>query len=124
MNAPDVDGKPAEPRDEAVERARINAETAKIGWVQLQRFFAQGIAVAVMPELDLVEVAWQMSQDNSEQIEDWMGAGRVQRVTDAQAQEWLDANALMWCVVVKPWVLVQPVLAEGVAERGDEPAAG
>ena len=38
----------------------------------------------------------------------------------------------MWCVVVKPWVLVQPVLADdiaediadGIAERDDDSAAG
>ena len=30
----------------------------------------------------------------------------------AQAREWLEANALMWAVVVKPWVLVQPILKD------------
>jgi len=28
---------------------------------------------------------------------------------DIQAIEWLESDAIMWCVVVKPWVLVQPV---------------
>ena len=96
--------------DEAVERARINGETAKIAWSELQRFFAQGNAIAVMPGLDLVEVAYQMSVDNKAQIERWMEAGQVGPVTDAQAMEWLDANALMWAAVIRPWVLVQPVL--------------
>ena len=40
----------------------------------------------------------------------WTRAGRVGPVTDEQAREWLDANALMRAVVVKPWVLVQPRL--------------
>lgn len=98
--------------DELVERARINAETAKIAWQELQRFFAQGHAITVSPELDLVDVAWEMSQDNRTLIEVWVAAGKVGQVTDAQAIEWLEANALMWCVVVRPWVLVQPVLSE------------
>lgn len=98
--------------DEAAERARINAETAKIGWKELQRFFAQGSAVAVSPELDLVDVAYQMSCDNKAQLEIWMEHGQVCPVSDAQALEWLAANVLMWSVVVRPWVLVQPVLQD------------
>lgn len=106
-----MNAQPTEGRSTAeVERARLNGETAKIAWFELQRFFAQGNAVAVSPQLDLVEVAYQMSCDNTAQVEDWMSAGLVGPVSDAQALEWLNANALMWSVVVRPWVLVQPVL--------------
>jgi hypothetical protein len=96
--------------DEVSTRDKINAETSKIAWQELQRFFAQGHAVAVSPELDLVDVAYQMSFDNKAVLEGWMQAGQVGQVTDAQALEWLEANALMWSVVIRPWVLVQPAL--------------
>lgn len=95
-----------------IELARINAETAKIAWRELQRFFAQGKAVEVSPELDIVAVAYELSIDNQKQFQSWMAAGQVGVVTDAQAQEWYDANALMWTVVVRPWVLVQPILQD------------
>jgi len=93
-------------------RSRILGETAKIGWGELQRFFAAGHAVAVVPELDLVEVAYQMSQDNDQLVAEWLASGRVRGVSDAQAIEWLAANALMWTVVIRPWVLVQPVISK------------
>ena len=80
--------------------------------MELQRFFAGGKAVAVAPELDLVDVAYQVSIDNKAAVESWLSSGRVGRVSDEQAREWLQANALMWAVVVKPWVLVQPVLRD------------
>ncbi len=51
-----------------------------------------------------------MSADNKDQIKEWMEAGQVSRVSDAQASGWYDANALVWAVVVRPWVLVQPIL--------------
>ena len=106
--------------DEELDRARINSETAKIAWKDLQRFFAKGTAVFVSPGLDLVDVAWQLSADNKEQIESWLGTGGLGRVSDAQAREWFDANALMWAVVVKPWVLVQPILKRpGASESSD-----
>ena len=92
------------------DRASINAETAKIAWVELQRFFAQGHAIAVSPRLDLVEVAYQMACDNKQQLMSWTEAGEVGPVSDAQASEWFEANALMWAVVIRPWVLVQPIL--------------
>jgi hypothetical protein len=34
---------------------------------------------------------------------------RVARVSDEQAKAWLDADASLWTVVVKPWLLVQPI---------------
>jgi hypothetical protein len=93
-------------------RVRILAETAKIAWKDLQRYFAQGVVVMVKPGLDLVDVAYEVTRDNEEQVKHWMEAGKVQNVSDNQAREWLEANALMWAVVVKPWVLVQPVISK------------
>ena len=98
--------------DEALERARIHSETAKIAWKELQRFFAQGYAIFVSPDLDLVDVAWEISCDQKAPLEAWMAENKVGQVSDAQAVEWAEADALMWCVVVRPWVLVQPLLSE------------
>jgi hypothetical protein len=100
---------PEPDNDEAVERARINSETAKIAWNELQRFFAQGHAIFVAPDLDLVDVAWEISCNQKAPLEAWMADSKVGQVSDAQALEWLEADALMWCVVIRPWVLVQPV---------------
>jgi len=91
---------------------RILAETAKIAWKELQRFFAQGAVVLVKPGLSLVDVAYEVTWDNEQQVKRWMESGKLQSVSDDQAREWLEANALMWAVVVKPWVLVQPVMNE------------
>ncbi len=92
-----------------ISRIKINLETSKIAWKELQRFFAGGKALVASADLDLVEVAYQMSEDNVEQIQQWAMAGKLVRVPDEQAREWLEADALVWAVVVKPWVLVQPV---------------
>ncbi len=88
-------------------RAKMNLETARIGWKELQRFFASGGAIYVSGELDLVEVAFQVAEDNKQQVMAWMEAGHVARVTDEQALAWYEADADMWAVVVSPYVLVQ-----------------
>ena len=61
----------AEQGKREIELARINAETAKIAWHELQRFFAQGKAVEVSPELDIVAVAYELSVDNQKQFQSW-----------------------------------------------------
>lgn len=91
-----------------LEKAKVNLETSAIPWVELQRFFAAGLAISVTADLDLVEVAYQFSQDNKAQVEEWLSAGRVGHVSDQQASAWIAENATVWAVVVKPWVLVQP----------------
>lgn len=88
-------------------RASLNMETARIAWKELLRFFAAGAVIAVSEDLDLVEVAIQISNDNKALIEQWMSEKRVDKVSDAQAKDWLDTGASLWTVVVRPWILVQ-----------------
>jgi hypothetical protein len=88
-------------------RAELNRETARISWTELLRFFAAGAVIAVSEELDLIEVAIQISNDDKAQVEEWMIEKRVDKVSDAQAKDWLETDAALWTVVVRPWILVQ-----------------
>lgn len=89
--------------------AKINFETAQIRWHELQRFFATGNAIAVDKTLDLIQVAGVIARDEATQLKLWMEAGLVDAVKDQQAQAWYDKDAVVWAVVIKPWVLVQSV---------------
>ena len=93
--------------DICLEKTKVNLETSKIPWVELQRFFAGGLAIAVGEELDLVEVAYQFAADNKTLVANWLDSGAVAKVSDQQAQDWLDNQRSVWAVVVKPWILVQ-----------------
>ena len=87
----------------------IHAGTAKIAWSELQRFFAAGKAIHVAYDLDLVEVALQISGDNTGAVKQLMDSGKLAPVSDDQARYWIDSDASVWAVVVKPWVLVQDI---------------
>jgi hypothetical protein len=95
--------------DHASLHDRINSETARYPWRELQRFFASGAVVAVAPDLDLVEVAISIAKDDTVAVRQWMAEQRIGRVSDLQAQAWLEADAQLWTVVIKPWILVQQV---------------
>ncbi len=90
-----------------IAKEKVNLETSQIPWKELQRFFANGTAVFVAPDLDLVDVAYQFYLDNKDQVSLWMQNNQVTLVTDQQALNWLESDADVWAVVVKPWILVQ-----------------
>jgi len=90
-----------------IAREKVNLETSKIAWKELQRFFASGSAVFVASSLDLVDVAYQFSIDNKIRVAQWLKNNQIALVSDKQAIKWLKEDAEVWAVVVKPWILVQ-----------------
>ena len=92
---------------EAIEREKLNQETSQIAWHELQRFFATGQAISVSTDLDLIDAAYAVSQNDAAQVEQWITDGKLMPVSDSQAIDWLAADMMLWTVVVKPWVLVQ-----------------
>ena len=88
-------------------RAKLNSETAVIGWMELQRQHAAGKVIQVGSALDLVDVAVQLATDNGAKIETWIKSGDIEVVQDKQAAAWVVVNQSLWAIVVSPWVLVQ-----------------
>lgn len=88
-------------------KAKIISETARINWLELQKFYAAGSVISVAPELDLVEVAFAFSRDDKAQVAGWLASGSVGRTSEQQAQQWYQQKAELWAVVISPWILVQ-----------------
>ena len=96
------------PENDTELRAKINLETARLPWAELERHFAQGTVVYVSEELDLIDVAVRISHDDKTSIAAWMAEGKIGKVSDMQAQTWAQSDALLWTSVVNPFILVQP----------------
>lgn len=88
-------------------RRKLNLETARLPWSELQRHFASGAMVYVSDDLDLIEVAVRIAQDDKDVVAQWMDEKRIAKVADKQAKMWFDLDASLWAVVVRPWILVQ-----------------
>ena len=91
--------------------AKLNGETAKIEWHQLQKHYASGSVIAVSVGFDLINAAIALHQDDTGQIKQWLAQGLIAEVTDTQAQRWYDDNILVWALVIPPFVLVQETKA-------------
>jgi hypothetical protein len=87
--------------------ARLNTETARISWQELEQHFARGILMTVSPALDLVLVGAHMIHDDKIVIDAWLETGELRKTTDDDARKWSVGEPVLWAVVVAPWVLVQ-----------------
>jgi hypothetical protein len=92
-------------------RAKLNLETAQLGWPELERHFARGVVIKVAPGMDLVDAALQVAENNTATVDAWLTEGRIARAEMSDAEDWHARQPVFWAVVVAPWVLVQETLA-------------
>ena len=88
---------------------KLHSETAKIFWLDLQPYFANGSLLAVDNSLDLIKVAVEFAEDNADQLKDKIESGLICAPSNDQARAWYADNTNFWAVVVAPFVLVQLV---------------
>ena len=86
---------------------KLYSETAQISWLELQRFFAQGLVMNVDSSLDLPKVAVMFAEDNSKELALLVESEQVMAPSNEQARIWFEQRAELWSVVVAPFVLVQ-----------------
>ena len=84
-------------------------QTSKIAWSELQRFFAAGKVFMLVDEMDLVHTATKMVEDDLGFVIALQEQKKIQAITDEQAKKLYQEEAEVWCVVVRPFVLVQEV---------------
>ncbi|WP_019529986.1 DUF2288 domain-containing protein [Dasania marina] len=89
---------------------KLNRETSKINWHELQKFYASGAVIAVAPGMDLIDVAVQISADNKTAVSQWLADASISQVSEEQAQSWYEQEQMHWALVIAPWVLVQPIV--------------
>lgn len=87
-------------------------ETATMPWKELMRHFASGTVIVADKELDLIEVAACIANDDKTAVKKWMAENQLLKVSDTQARAWLEQDAVLWAVVVKPFILVQEKKAQ------------
>ncbi|WP_395376654.1 DUF2288 family protein [Marinicella sp. W31] len=91
--------------EDALERLR--KECAEISYLEIQKFFAKGVILVVHKEVNLIDVAYKIHQDDADTIGQLMDKGRLVRAHDAHAKRWHEEKTQFNAVTVAPWLLVQ-----------------
>lgn len=86
---------------------KLNGETAKLSWKELEPHFARGVVVRVNEGLDLVQIAISFIRDDRAKVEELMKSEQISSATDNDAIRWTEQQPTFWAVVVAPWVLIQ-----------------
>ena len=83
---------------------KLSSEVHHMTWSFLQPHAQRGALFWVDSTLDLVQVAWAISQDHLSLVETWLTEGLVQKASDKPL-----ADALAYrFIIVQPYVLASP----------------
>lgn len=85
----------------------LHLETAKIPWTELQRFFAGGKLLLLDSGEDMLKVAASLVANDVERLQELISNSLLVHPSDEKAKQWVSEDALLWAVVLNPWVLVQ-----------------
>ncbi|MDB4989176.1 MAG: hypothetical protein JWN04_4354 [Myxococcaceae bacterium] len=97
----------ADPSDSPL-RAKLRSEVLPASWPELLYQFARGGLFLVRPEVDLLEVAEAMANDDRPRIEQLLASAALRRASDDDARAFQATPELrLQFVIVQPWVVAQ-----------------
>ncbi len=88
-------------------RKTLEADSGELKWQELEPHFARGVVRIVSNDLNLIDVAIDIVQNNIDIISEKLSTNNLSEPNDSQATLWHKDNAGFLCVVVAPFVLIQ-----------------
>lgn len=91
-------------------RDKLAGEVATAGWALLEPHFRRDALFVVADELDLVDAAVAIADNDVATVQRWIEEQRLVRPTPEQAERWArKGHPGFRLVIVQPFVLVQPL---------------
>jgi len=88
---------------------KLNTQTGKVSWPDIQRHFARGVVLVVDCQADLLNIAADIVRDNHAVVEDFLANEDLKKASIEDARSWQENDPLFWAVVVAPWLLIQEI---------------
>ena len=92
--------------------AELEKYMGEVGWEYLEAHFKSSALLYLDPKLDLKEVGEALVADDKVKVEAWLKSGDLLRPSQPHAEHWASAGEKFRALVVSPFVLMQPALAE------------
>ena len=88
-------------------REKLEKEVGPADWKVIGPHYNRGAIIIVSPELDLIDVAIKVAEDDVELVQDWIKDEMLLRPTPDDAKQWEETGRELTSIVVSPFVLVQ-----------------
>ena len=98
---------PAE--DNSSDEEKLDKYTGNVDWSYLKPHFEAGSMIYVDPALDLKKAGLAFANDDQAQVKAWLKSGDLVQPCDLHAEHWKQSNTHFNAMIVRPFVLAQPV---------------
>lgn len=89
-------------------REEIARTEGDVFWSDLQAHAARDALIIVSPEVDLVDAAVAIANNDVQQVDGWIRSGLLSKPTEEDLERWpLDANQRFTMVIIRPFVLIR-----------------
>lgn len=95
------------PKQEQDLRSKLEAEIGPAHWKVIRPHFLRGAIIIVSTELDLIDVAVKVAEDDTCTIQAWIEEEKLTKPFPEDAKRWEEDKKELTALVVDPFVLVQ-----------------
>ena len=101
------DFSPAE--DSQSQAEKLEKYSGEVDWGYLRPHFEAGNMIYVDPRLELKAVGMVFANDDQSQVQAWLKAGDLVQPCDLHAEHWEKEGTLFQAMIVRPFILAQPI---------------
>ncbi len=91
-------------------REKFASEAGPADWKALRAHYERGAVFIATADIDLIDVALRIAEDDIASVEKWVRDGKLVRPTPKDAKRWEEKGPELTALIVSPFVLVQEIL--------------
>ncbi|MGJ8654158.1 MAG: DUF2288 domain-containing protein [Opitutaceae bacterium] len=101
------DFSPAEDNQSDLEK--LEKYSGDVDWSYLKPHYEAGSMIYVDPALDLKTAGLAFTNDDKDKVQAWLKSGDLVQPCDLHVQHWIETKAHFNAMIVRPFVLAQPI---------------
>ena len=86
-------------------------DLAGVTWRELKIHLQRDAIISISAEIDLIEAAVAVAEDDKDQVEVWIDAGQLAKPTEKQLESWeQEEDKPFQMLIVQPFILIQEIV--------------
>lgn len=86
-------------------------DLAGVTWRELKIHLQRDAIITISTEIDLIEAAVAVAEDDKNQVEAWVDAGQLAKPTEKQLEIWeQEEDKSFQMLIVQPFILIQEIV--------------